>query len=377
MEARHAAAVAAFLTVVWDPAATAESVLAGRHAAAASNPVSPGDPPPTFLFLRAGQVIGFVTTLPFRLWFDGHDHGAHWLNGLMVLPEFRNGPIGYVLLKEAVRHLPIAMALSVAAPARRLFEGLGFTDAGTLPNFIRVVSPRPFLDKLDLAALGISAVPPIAIRAFEAARRAKLTGLMAGTMAVADRAYLGLRRNRGQRLPVTVTGSIGNVDMSELWAEARAALSVAPVRDTGAWASRYGHRREGEHAYVTIQAHDPATGRLRAAGVLRRPRASTDPRLNGIRVATLSDALWAPGDGDGLLALLGGVDLAARDHGADAVLCTASLPALASSLPAAGYVPIGGNLHLLVRSADDSVTLPPRSTAWHLMRGDAHADDVF
>ncbi|MCC7127091.1 MAG: hypothetical protein IT178_19775, partial [Acidobacteria bacterium] len=62
MEARHAAAAAAFLAQVWDPTATAESLLRARESAAEINTVSPGEPPPTFLFLRGGQVIGYVTT---------------------------------------------------------------------------------------------------------------------------------------------------------------------------------------------------------------------------------------------------------------------------------------------------------------------------
>lgn len=379
MEARHAAAAAAFLAQVWDPAATAESLLRARESAAEINTVSPGEPPPTFLFLRGGQVIGYVTTLPIRLVHEGRTRRAHWLNGLMVLPEFRNGPIGYVLLKEAVQHLPLAMALSVAAPARRLFEGLGFTDAGTLPNFIRVVNPRSFLEKLDLTALGISAVPQVAVRAFEAARRANLTGLMADSFSLVDRAYVAVRRDRRLRLARTISDAIGEVNTVKLWDDMRARLKLTPERDLHAWAYRYGHRRGGERTYFTVRVDDPGSGELRAVGVLRRPRASTDPRLNGIRVATLADAMWVPGDDEALLALLGVTDTAARELGGDAVLCTASLPALTNRLPQAGYVPIGGNLHLLVRdvTADPGGPIPAQSTLWHLMRGDAHADDVF
>ena len=100
----HAEVLAEFYRRVWDPAATAERVLGGRRAAA-TDPAGAGEPPPTFIFLADGAVVGHVTTIPVRLWDSGSEHVFHWVKGLMVLPEHRRGPVGFLLLRETLRHL--------------------------------------------------------------------------------------------------------------------------------------------------------------------------------------------------------------------------------------------------------------------------------
>ena len=73
VSAEHLPALAGFYAQVWDPAATAESVRDSRERAGAVNPVTPGEPPPTWIVLREDRAIGHVTTIPFTLWIDGSD----------------------------------------------------------------------------------------------------------------------------------------------------------------------------------------------------------------------------------------------------------------------------------------------------------------
>jgi GNAT superfamily N-acetyltransferase len=374
MDSSHAALVADFLRQVWDPKATPDGVLEGRAAAAAVNTIAPGEPPPTFLFLRDGRVAGFVTTLPYQLWQDGRTREAYWLNGLMVLPEFRNGPIGFLLLKEAVKQLPCAMALSVASPARRLFEALGFTDVGVLPNFVRIVQPRPFLAKLDLEALGLSGLPAAVPGVFETARRAGLTPLMALIVGAMDGLYRAVRA-RGGSLAVEAAESLAGVEMTALWEAVRDQLPAGPVRDLGTWRARYEIRREGQAQYGFVIVRDAAG--LRAVAAVRRPNPVGDERLKGIKVATLSDLLCRPDDAAAAMGALRGADMVAARLEADALLCTTSMPQLATALGRAAYIRLGGNLHLLVRDAQAPTALPTTLAGWHVMRGDAHADEVF
>src|SRR5688572_14507449 len=101
-----APAVAGFFREVWDPAATADSVLRGRAESAATNPVEPGLAPPSILALQGERVIGFVGSLPARFWNGGEELPGYWIKGLMVLPEFQGGPIGFLVLREAARRIP-------------------------------------------------------------------------------------------------------------------------------------------------------------------------------------------------------------------------------------------------------------------------------
>ena len=78
------------------------------------------------------------------------------MKGFMVLPEHRNGPIGYLVLKEAVRRLGIAAVLTVADPSRRLFEAMGFRNLGMLSNQILPLRPARIAASIDAEALGKS-----------------------------------------------------------------------------------------------------------------------------------------------------------------------------------------------------------------------------
>ena len=158
-EDRHADLLAEFIRQVWDPTATAESVLASRNDGAAHNVAEPGMAPPTWIAIQQDKIIGYVTTIPIRLWDGAAEWPAYWIKGLMVLPEFRGGPIGYLLLKAAAAQLNRTGGLAVAAPARRLFEALGYRDLGAVPNYVRPVAPHRILNRIDPAALGLNRLP--------------------------------------------------------------------------------------------------------------------------------------------------------------------------------------------------------------------------
>jgi GNAT superfamily N-acetyltransferase len=148
VEEAHAEALAAFIRAVWNPAATATSVLAARAVGARHNVAEPGVAPPTWIALRAGQVLGYVSTLSARFSNGTRDWPGYWLKGLMVLPEFQSGPIGYHVLKAATDALPLSGGLAVAPAARRLFTALGYKDCGAIDNWLRPLRPARILDRV-------------------------------------------------------------------------------------------------------------------------------------------------------------------------------------------------------------------------------------
>src|SRR5258708_3642619 len=137
----HADAIAAFYRESWSQDATAASVLANRRLAAAENVAEPGEPPPTALVLDGSRVIGCCGSIPLRLWDGVTDRPAYWTKGLMVLPEFRNGPIGFLVCNQLTMHLPCAIGLVVAPAARRLFTAMGYTELGTVGHLDRQLRP--------------------------------------------------------------------------------------------------------------------------------------------------------------------------------------------------------------------------------------------
>src|SRR3989442_10669176 len=101
----HAGAVAEFFRAVWDSAATAESVWRGLQTAAERNPFFPGQHVQTVLFLSDERVVGYATSIPVSVWGACEERRAEWIKGLIVIPEHRNGPVGFKLVKELLRRL--------------------------------------------------------------------------------------------------------------------------------------------------------------------------------------------------------------------------------------------------------------------------------
>ena len=73
-------------------------------------------------------------------------------------------------------------------------------------------------------------------------------------------------------------------------------------------------------------------------------------------------------------ALLAGAEAVARERGADMLLCSACHPALADVLRRSAFVPVAGNVHLLVRDAPDGPPLPDALDRWWITRADGGAD---
>jgi len=131
----HAALTDAFLRTVWP---TDEGNSSGQPSAATASVAGPrAVRQPSSLAILNDRVIGYLGTIPLRFWNGELEQSGYWFKGFMVLPEFRNGPIGYALVKELSRHVPIAFVITVQPASWRLFKAIGLTHLGALENRLR------------------------------------------------------------------------------------------------------------------------------------------------------------------------------------------------------------------------------------------------
>lgn len=368
----HAAHLAAFYRDVWDPGATAEGVLAARGAQAAANHGEPGVAPPTFVVLSGERVIGHVGTLALRLWDGEREQVAYWLKGLMVLPEFRNGPVGYLVLKEAARQLPCSAALLVAPAARRLMGALGYREVGAMTDHARVLRPARLLAALDPDAAWLAPRLGRLRPLVHAARASRVGRFAAGAAGILLRLATAAARLPALATTVQVDAWPDDDELDTLWRAARADIGAAAVRD----AAGLGARFRGDPSYHVVTAR--RSGRLAGVAIVRGPRGVGDPRLAGVSVATIADILFAPQDRAVGLALTGGAERVARACRADVLLCGATHPALAGVLARQAYLRLPGTIHLLVRDARaDRSVWTPDVARWWLTRGDGGADEAF
>jgi GNAT superfamily N-acetyltransferase len=374
-EAVHAAGIAAFIRAVWDPAATAGAVLQARRAAGARNVAEPGVAPPTWIAVQADRVLGYVTTIPIRLWDGQREWPAYWIKGLMVLPAFRNGPIGYLLVKAAVARLPRTGALAVAPPARRLFAALGYADLGAIPNFIQPLAPHRIAQRLNPRELGLSGLPRWLQRLWIVAQKtgmASVAGWAAGVTLRALNAAAEAILATPAAAPVEPKSIVGDLDA--LWTTIRAGFPAAVVRDSRYLMDRYPVGPEQPYVWLATREGGALTG----IAVVRRPRTDVDARLRGLRVAVVADIVCAPSDVATGRGLLRAAERTARGMRADAILATWSAPAFLSFLRPLRYFRIPGNVHFLLRDATGEPIAPDNGlSGWWLTRGDGHADEVF
>lgn len=371
----HVDALAIFFRKVWDQTATAESVLSGMRESARRNLVEPGEPPPTAVVFSGTRIVGYCSSIPQRLWDGSRERTAYWVKGLMVLPEFRNGPIGYLTVKELSRHLECSTILTVAPAARRLFGALGYSDLGAVGNWVRPLRPGVLADRLDFDALGLGDTPKWVA---EGVRLARTTGLAraVGTVAglVMD-AAAWVARIPASNFDATGLDLPPVAELDELWRKTRTKLRASPVRDGAHFASRFAEEGKGDRSYTFVNSRE--SGRLIGIAAVRRPRSTADPRLGTVRVATVSELLFPPENAHVGLATLGALESAARAFGSDALTCMTSHPALIRLLRRQGYMRLAGNVHFFVRDVTGTGQWPTDLAQWWLGRGDGESDASF
>lgn len=357
----HLELLTELIRLAWSPAASVEHVRQARRAAAAVNPHGQGEEVPTFLFMADGRALGHLTTIPVVLWADGREHRAYWFKGFWVRPEHRNGLVGFLLLKEAMRHLEASLSMVVQPAPRRLFAAFGLRDLGVIPNYVRLLNPAGVLQRLDRSGHGI--VPAWLARLASQRLCAKAAGAAAG---LALKAWT-LPQPSARRAALEPVAGLDPDAVDRLWRHNRDRLLLAPSSDHAHLRARYIGKRD---IYQAVTLQDPRLG----FAILRRPRQTGDRRLGNVRLATLAD-LFYPLDQPRLgLRLLAAAEQMARELGADALLCSSSHRALRPLLRRRGYVPLGGNVHFMARG--DGIAAIDLADCW-LLRGDGEADDAL
>lgn len=368
-------AVAGFFRKVWTENATGESVGRARKEAARLNPAMPGADVPAVAYLRDGEVIGYLGTIPVKFWNGRVETAGHWLKGFMVLPEYQNGPVGFAVLKEMLKHVDVSGTMSVAPPARRLFKAVGFLECGVIPNYVSLLRAGRVARSIDIVNLGLG-LPPWLHRCARVAQAAGLAWA-AGAMAGAGLWAWGAVRGPAVRFSTDLSGGLPpRSALDDLWARVRPTIVAGAVRDGSFLPWRYQARAGGQYEAVAIHERG-AERRLVAIAVVRRWSDNSDERLRGIRVATLADILFRADEPAAGLAALAGAERLARRMRADAILCSSAHVAITSALRRRAYLRLPGSVHLMLRDPTGAIGLPLTLDAWWLMRGDANSDEAF
>jgi hypothetical protein len=365
-------AIAEFMRAAgWDANATSDRVGEWLRTSASQNPFDPGVEPPVVGVFVGPRLAACLTSIPTRFWNGREFATAHWLKGFWVLEQYRDGLIGYLLLKEMLKHVGLAASMPAAIVPRRLSVALGMLDLGAVRNYIEPLRIARILRKIDSQllnslskptsiALKFAKIPPVAYAA-EALMTLYLTALRLPSGLAAR----GLTTELSERLP-------GEADLDGLWARARGGVSCCAERSGAYLRWRYERGGSGRYSFALCRRGAELVG----LAVLQHPERLDDPRLAGLVIGSVVDLLLDPGCRGALSGVLAAARRWARSLNYDALLLTMSHVAFRPGVLRAGYIPMSGNIHLMLRDPGGKHGLSPNLDVWMVTRGDAWSDHL-
>ena len=369
-------ALAQFYRQAWNASAPADDTAPNQVAPNQGCPFVAGLPPPVTGVFVDEQIVGHLGSIPTELWDGSRSHGAHWLKGFMVLESYRNGPIGYLLLKHMMKQVSLSAVMTVAPAARRLFAACGFKDFGSVPNYITVIRPTRLLQAIDPDKLGLASLPAALRSVMRAAKLGPVAWLLGGCAGLGLALLDAVNWVWAWGLQARVLkGPPPIAEIDELWRQLRERLDLAPSR-SGAYIDwRYVASSAGRYEFIEVRRGK----RLAALAVVRRSE-RVDERLAGLHLGLVVDLIVDPQDS----AAAGAALLAARGWGrragCDAVLLTISHRGIGRLVKRLGYVKIPGNVNFMLRVPSgvptEAMHAPKDMERSWLTRGDAWGDDI-
>lgn len=366
-------ALADFYQDAWGASNNSEAVAAARNQFTVGNPFSDDKGRLTVAVFSDEKIIGHLSTIPAQLWDGTRLLTGVWLKGFMVLEAYRDGPIGYMLIKEMAKHLDLSGALVVALPARRLMEAIGFSDVGVLPNYLSIDRPRRFIRSIDASQIEPDSSPSfrkLTLKALKTEPLSSLAGLMM-TVALSVCNMANRWLTKGLQTATSLQPPAAS-EIDGLWTTLRNRIGFASSRDSAYISWRYAPPDGGDYEFITIRD----AGQLCGLAIVRGPRREDDPRLGGLRVGLIADLLVDPRHKRAARAALLAARSWCRLRNYDAVLFTISNNVLRSMMPTLGYVPVPGNIHFMLRTGNSGIASPSGLDDSWLTRGDGWGDDI-
>jgi hypothetical protein len=372
--ADDAAVLAPFFREAWEAEATEASVRTWMQEVSAANVTTPGSLPPAMAARLEGRIIGYCGSLPARWWSPAGERRGYWAKGLMVLPEHRAGPIGFLVLQRLARAMELSAAVTVHPASRRLFEGVGYRDLGAMPNYVYPLRAGRMAARLDLRQLPLGGVPA-ALRTSAALAQRVGVARAGGALVGVGLALASTWRAAAPGLRVRLEARPTAADLDALWARMRPGVDAGTIRDAAALLPRYGDGATHTPYRWALVLRDAS---VVGAAVVRVPGAYADPRLRGVTVAAVAEAHFDLRDAAAGRATLWAAARLARRLGADAALASGTHRAFGAAARAIGYLPVAGNIHVFLRDAAPATPpFPELLDAWWLTRGDGESDANF
>jgi GNAT superfamily N-acetyltransferase len=368
-EDTHTEMFVEFIRRVWNPDFTLAEYLLEQSRPRPKNPFA-GDLDETrILAVDGGQILGHVRAVPSRMWVEDREVEMHWANGFHVLPEARGKGVGTAVLAALSERHRLLTTVPVIDASRRAFASNGWRFDFKIPDFVRILNPKRFVENLRQGGFG--STDRRMSRLMSAVLGSAAGGMAArGALAVHPRLLDPFGRC-GER-----SSSVSEVDefdsrVDDLWSRCRSTLKVAQVRSAAHLNYSFPAAR-GWQKFVLESA-----GAVSAAGVCYLKSFEGDSRLHNLRLMSVRDLLWDFEQRRVLGEFIDHVLATAYQSDADALVVSATDERVRRALLPRGFLPIPSTVWYGHHSTDPTIQLPSRMRDWYVTRADSEGHDAL
>ena len=328
---------------------------------------------PVFLFLKDREVIGHIGTLPVRIWTGSQVCNSHWVVGFMVLPEHRNSLVAPLLLKKVNEVLPLALTLHVEPHVLRIFQGLGWTHVGVIPQFVYPLDGYHLFDELrELLLTSLASSGRWMADCTRLLGSLRITRMVGGSLAWACVRLWDLLAQTATRHIEVFEEKAFEESYDDLWDRVHKKFKAMVVRDRRYLEARFGSTIK-DHTLLAFRKK----GQLLGFCIIKLKQFVDDPRMGNLRMVTILDCLFDPDDQDTLHRLVQTAVAIAKEQGAHAVVCTASHSAIQACLRKNRFFTLPATLHFAYLDRASVIPATNELQSWHITRADSDAAANF
>lgn len=355
-----------FIKSVWDETITAEAFSNRRTADREENPYAGEGGNPLAIAVEGKRIVGRLSAIPGRLWTNGEEHQMCWLSGLHILPEFRGRKLAPLLPKLMIDNFPIVTGFFVREAPLRIYNNLGWTIVGKIPEYMKILDARGFFRNFDVAnfdhMLGRKKALAKTLCTIGRTGDAFLPSLLLGGLSI-------LRKTRPGRDRQMNVAIVENFDrrVDGLWKRNKPFIKHAQVRASG-YLNWHFKSRTG-----WIKVIGEENGAINGYAILSVKKFSEDERLRDMKVLSIIDIFWNFDQPHVFAGMLRSIERLARERGADMLLCSIHEPSAEKMLKRSAFIRIPGTVHFAYHCSKEGLKLPAALDDWFITRGDADA----
>ena len=367
-EDKHLEQIVEFIKKVWDKNYSKEKFLKERHHNLTHNPYGEQGGLPITLAIEDNQIVGHLARIPCGFWLNGNEILGYWLAGIHVLPEFRGKGLGKNLPRKIIENVSIVTGFFVVEASLKIWQHLGWTVVGKIPEYLKFIQPSNFILKVDFAGLAI--VPNWIKKLF------KFSGKIGRVIIAVPFSLVIKVINLINEVNIKEqgTGSVRIVEefderLDKLWEKNKSFIKNCQVRkaDYLNWMfkTEYGWKKFVYEIDSEVLGYAVVTTKSFEKG----------ERLANIQVTSIIDLFWDFQNVNVLRILLARIEQYALDQNSEVLICSINNQDAQNILKKHTFMKIPSSVFFAYYSAFDEIrkNISVDLNDWFLTRGDADA----